>query len=59
MLSAAHELKDLSRPPGNRLERLHGFARARYSIRVNDQYRITFEFEDGQALDVICEDYHR
>lgn len=58
MLNAAHTLDDLRRPPGNRLERLKGIRPSRYSIRVNDQYRITFKFEGGDALDVKCEDYH-
>ncbi|MDA1095245.1 MAG: type II toxin-antitoxin system RelE/ParE family toxin [Acidobacteria bacterium] len=35
-----------------------GDQRGRYSIRVNDQYRITFRFEGGHAHDVTCEDYH-
>jgi len=40
------------------LGRLKGIRPSRYSIRVNDQYRITFKFEGGDALDVKCEDYH-
>ncbi|MBI3494081.1 MAG: type II toxin-antitoxin system RelE/ParE family toxin [Acidobacteria bacterium] len=51
---AAATLADLRAPPGNRLEALAG----RYSIRVNDQYRITFRFEAGRAWEVCCEDYH-
>lgn len=58
MLSAAITLGDLSSPPGNRLEALKGNMAGRYSIRVNDQYRITFRFEGGNAYEVICEDYH-
>ena len=45
-------------PPGNRLELLRGDQAGRHSIRVNDQYRITFRFEDGDAWEVRCEDYH-
>jgi proteic killer suppression protein len=49
---------DLRSPPGNRLEALKGPRAGQYSIRVNDQYRITFRFEAGQAWEVSCEDYH-
>jgi proteic killer suppression protein len=58
MLNAATVLGDLRSPLGNRLETLHGDLAGRYSIRVNDQYRITFRFEGGNAHDVVCEDYH-
>jgi proteic killer suppression protein len=57
-LAAAAALKDLRIPPGNRLERLHGDRYGRWSIRVNDQFRLTFRFEDGHASGVCCEDYH-
>ena len=55
---AAATLTDLRVPPGNRLEALKGLLAGRYSIRVNDQYRITFRFEAGHAWEVRCEDYH-
>ena len=55
---AARSLWDLRVPPGNRLEPLRGDQAGRYSIRVNEQYRITFRFEDGGAWEVRCEDYH-
>ena len=55
---AAATLADLRVPPGNRLEALAGALSGRYSIRVNDQYRITFRFEAGHAWEVCCEDYH-
>ena len=58
MVNAAATLADLRVPPGNRLEALRGNQRGRYSIRVNDQYRITFRFEEGTAHEVRCEDYH-
>jgi proteic killer suppression protein len=58
MVNAAHTLADLRAPPGNRLEALKGGRSGHYSIRVNDQYRITFRFEDGHAYQVVCEDYH-
>ena len=58
MVNAAHDLSDLASPPGNRLEALKGERAGTYSIRVNNQYRIVFRFEDGAAYDVTCEDYH-
>ena len=58
MVNAARDLNDLKSPPGNRLEMLKGNQRGRHSIRVNDQFRLTFRFESGNAYDVRCEDYH-
>ena len=58
MINAAHTLGDLRSPPGNRLEALKGDRAGRWSMRVNDQYRVTFRFEDGHAYEVSCEDYH-
>jgi proteic killer suppression protein len=58
LLLAARSLSDLRIPPGNRLEALRADQKGRHSIRVNDQYRITFRFEDGGAWEVRCEDYH-
>ncbi|MBI3292513.1 MAG: type II toxin-antitoxin system RelE/ParE family toxin [Elusimicrobia bacterium] len=58
MLNAAHELKDLFAPPGNQLEALKGTLKGFYSIRVNDQYRILFQFADGNARQVKMTDYH-
>jgi proteic killer suppression protein len=57
-LHAARSLDDLRQPPGNRLEGLRGQRRGRCGIRVNVQFRITFQFEDGEAWEVSCEDYH-
>jgi len=59
MLHAAHDVRDLSSPPGNRLERLRGERAGEYSIRINDQWRISFRFSAGHAMDVRVEDYHR
>jgi proteic killer suppression protein len=59
LLDAADRLNDLAVPPGNRLEQLKGFDPPRYSIRINDQWRITFRWSDGGADDVRIEDYHR
>ncbi|HZK48839.1 MAG TPA: type II toxin-antitoxin system RelE/ParE family toxin [Thermoleophilia bacterium] len=58
MIDAAESLLDLRVPPGNRLERLSGDRRERYSIRINDQWRICFRWKDGDALDVEIVDYH-
>ena len=58
MLNAAATLGDLALPPGNRLERLRGDREGQYSIRVNDQYRVCFEWRDGNAHEVEITDYH-
>lgn len=58
MLDVAARLHDLAVPPGNRLERLKGSRSGRHSIRVNDQYRVTFLWEQGHAYEVQVEDYH-
>ena len=56
--AAAANVSDLRIPPGNRLEPLKSEGGGRWSIRVNDQYRITFEFDGGSCREVRCEDYH-
>ena len=58
MLDVAHRLTDLASPPGNRLEALKGEQRGRHSIRINDQYRVTFRWEGNHVYEVRCEDYH-
>jgi toxin HigB-1 len=58
MLDAAEELSDLRVPPGNRLERLKGDRQGQHSIRINDQWRICFRWEAGNAYDVEIVDYH-
>lgn len=58
VLHRARSLGDLRLPSGNRLEALKGDRAGEWSLRVNDQYRITFRFEDGHAHEVACEDYH-
>jgi proteic killer suppression protein len=57
-LHRARILLDLRFPAGNRLEALKGQYEGRFSIRVNERYRITFRFEKSDAHEVICEDYH-
>jgi proteic killer suppression protein len=59
MLNSARALQDLLSPPGNRLEALRGDLRGLHSIRVNDQSRIVFRWEAGDAHEVRLVDYHR
>jgi len=58
ILDAAECLDDLRVPPGNRLEKLKGDRDGQHSIRINDQWRICFRWEDGNAFDVEIVDYH-
>jgi proteic killer suppression protein len=57
-LHAATSLVDLAAIRGNRLELLKGDRAGQYSIRINDQYRICFNWRDGNAYDVEIVDYH-
>ncbi len=58
LLHAAESLDDLRVPPGNRLEKLGGDREGQYSIRINDQWRICFRWEDADAHAVEIADYH-
>jgi proteic killer suppression protein len=58
LLDAAESQEDLRAPPGNRLEKLAGDREGQYSIRINDQWRICFRWEEGSAYDVEIVDYH-
>ncbi|MFZ4381851.1 MAG: type II toxin-antitoxin system RelE/ParE family toxin [Sandarakinorhabdus sp.] len=58
LLAKAKTLDDLRNPPGNRLKPLQGGRSGTYSIRINDQWRVTFHWVDGAAEDVRVEDYH-
>jgi toxin HigB-1 len=58
LIDAAVRVDDLAVPAGNRLEFLKGDQAGRHSIRVNEQYRITFRWENGHAYEVRVEDYH-
>jgi toxin HigB-1 len=58
MLNRAETLQDLRVPPANRLERLSGDRAGQYSIRIDDQWRICFGWQDGEVLDVEIVDYH-
>ena len=58
LLDAAGRLDDLAAPAGNRLELLKGDQAGRHGVRVNEQYRVTFRWENGHAYEVRVEDYH-
>ena len=58
-LHDAAELNDLRVPPGNRLEALKGDWKGYYSIRINDQWRVVFRWENNNAQEVWVIDYHR
>ena len=58
MLDAATRLDDLRVPPGNRLEALKGARAGQFSIRINDQWRVCFRWQNGHAYDVEIADYH-
>jgi proteic killer suppression protein len=57
-LNRAMKISDLREPPGNRLEPLRGKREGQWSIRINDQWRICFEWENGEAKNVEIVDYH-
>ena len=57
-LDEAEDLNDLSAPPGNRLEKLSGYRSGQFSIRINDQWRVCFVWEAGQAKAVEIVNYH-
>lgn len=58
MLNNSTNLVDLKVPPSNRLEKLSGRMKEFYSIRINDQWRITFRWQSGNAFEVEILDYH-
>ena len=57
-IDVAARLDDLRIPAGNRIERLKGARSSEHGIRINDQYRVTFRWENGHAYEVGIEDYH-
>lgn len=59
MLKAAHELRDLRSPPGNRLEALRGDLAGFHSMRINDPWRVVFRWQGSDAEEVRIVDYHR
>ena len=58
ILDAAETLQDLRIPPSNRLEKLSGDRQGQHSIRINDQWRIIFKWQSGNAYEVEIVDYH-
>jgi proteic killer suppression protein len=58
MINNAKNLNDLRIPPANRLEKLMGDREGQYSVRINDQWRICFTWQGGDASDVEIADYH-
>ncbi|MHC1772116.1 MAG: type II toxin-antitoxin system RelE/ParE family toxin [Flexilinea sp.] len=58
MLDSAVQILDLKSPPGNMLEKMKGSRKEQYSIRINDQYRICFEWNDEGPVQVEIVDYH-
>ena len=58
MLNNARSLTDLRIPPANRFEALKGDRKGQYSIRINDQWRICFVWDEGDAINVEVVDYH-
>jgi proteic killer suppression protein len=58
MLHNSKTINDLRIPPANRLEKLKGDREGQYSIRINDQYRVCFEWKEGDAYQVEIVDYH-
>jgi toxin HigB-1 len=59
LINRTQNLYDLRVPSGNRFEQLKNFNPLRYSLRINDQWRVTFHWADGDASDVQIEDYHK
>jgi proteic killer suppression protein len=58
MIEAAESIDDLKEPPGNRLEMLRGDRKGCWSVRINQQWRICFKWENGHAEDIEIIDYH-
>lgn len=58
MLNNSHSMNDLKVPPSNRLEKLSGNLKEFYSIRINDQWRIVFKWQNGNVFEVRIADYH-
>lgn len=58
IIDAAINISDLRQPPSNRLKKLKGNRKGQYSIRINDQWRICFEWKDNDPYNVEITDYH-
>jgi len=59
LIDAVERINDLKVPPGNRLEKLSGDLSEKYSIRINNQWRIVFEWNESNAYNVKIIDYHK
>jgi proteic killer suppression protein len=59
MLNNSQDINDMNVPPSNRLEKLEGKLKDFYSIRINDQWRIIFQWYNGHAKEVKIIDYHK
>jgi toxin HigB-1 len=57
-INIATNVEELRVPPGNRLEKLRGDREGQWSVRINQQYRVCFFFEGGDAYEVEVTDYH-
>lgn len=57
-LDSAETIEDLRLPPGNRLERLSGIRSGKFSIRINEQFRVCFRWSPAGPTDVVVKDYH-
>ncbi len=58
MINSAENLQDLRSPPGNRLEALIGDRKGQHSVKINDQFRVCFRWQDGDSYEVEVTDYH-
>ena len=58
MLNNSQNINDLRTPPGNRLEKLQGDLKTKYSIRINDQWRIVFYWDGSNSSEIEIIDYH-
>lgn len=59
MISRANTINDLRSPPANHLEQLSGNRKGQFSIRINEQWRICFNWHEGEASNVEIVDYHK
>ena len=58
MINNSQNINDLRTPPGNRLEKLQGDLKNKYSIRINDQWRIIFGWDGSDSFEIEINDYH-
>ena len=58
MVEAATEIRELATPPSNHLEKLKGDRKGQWSIRLNEKYRVCFEWDNGRSCEIELVDYH-